>query len=351
MVFEAQRPLERSSRRGRRAPRSSSPSAASAPPSSTATETTLLRHPRRGHLLGGVLARRPGRGRRSCRRSPVAFVSSRRLTVAVSRAAFFAELQLGLVPTSRIGDAAVPRHRSPVTVEQGYTPVILSRMKTAVSIPDDVFDRAEQMARSWNVSRSELYADALRRMIWADEAITANLDEVYGGGEHGSDPAISAQGRRAVLRGAEVVTAAGEHVVRRGSVWWVDLGEPQGSAPGLQRPVVVISADVFNRSANPDGDGRGGHVQPRSGGGTRQRPASEASRGSPQGFRGERQSGRHDRSGPARGVRGFADEATARSGRGGAPARPRPLGRPSCPLRGSLALLCRPSIYVGRERS
>ena len=36
--------------------------------------------------------------------------------------------------------------------------------------------------------------------------------------------------------------------VRRGSVWWVDLGEPRGSAPGAVRPALVISADRFNRS-------------------------------------------------------------------------------------------------------
>ncbi len=38
-------------------------------------------------------------------------------------------------------------------------------------------------------------------------------------------------------------------MIRRGTVWWVDLGEPQGSAPALLRPVVVVSADNFNRSA------------------------------------------------------------------------------------------------------
>ena len=32
-------------------------------------------------------------------------------------------------------------------------------------------------------------------------------------------------------------------------MWWVDLGEPIGSQPGLVRPAVVISADTYNRSA------------------------------------------------------------------------------------------------------
>jgi mRNA interferase MazF len=37
--------------------------------------------------------------------------------------------------------------------------------------------------------------------------------------------------------------------VKRGEVWWADLGLPRGSAPALRRPVVVISADAYNRSA------------------------------------------------------------------------------------------------------
>ena len=37
-------------------------------------------------------------------------------------------------------------------------------------------------------------------------------------------------------------------VVERGQVWWADLGEPTGSAPGFRRPVVVVQSDAFNRS-------------------------------------------------------------------------------------------------------
>ena len=34
----------------------------------------------------------------------------------------------------------------------------------------------------------------------------------------------------------------------RGEVWWADLGLPRGSAPRLRRPVLIISADPYNRS-------------------------------------------------------------------------------------------------------
>lgn len=38
-------------------------------------------------------------------------------------------------------------------------------------------------------------------------------------------------------------------MIRRGEVWWADLGSPRGSAPALHRPVLVVSADPYNRSA------------------------------------------------------------------------------------------------------
>jgi mRNA interferase MazF len=37
-------------------------------------------------------------------------------------------------------------------------------------------------------------------------------------------------------------------VTLQGEVWWADLAEPRGSAPGFRRPVVVVQGDAFNRS-------------------------------------------------------------------------------------------------------
>jgi mRNA interferase MazF len=31
-------------------------------------------------------------------------------------------------------------------------------------------------------------------------------------------------------------------------VWWADLPEPRGSEPGFRRPVLIVSADAYNRS-------------------------------------------------------------------------------------------------------
>lgn len=37
-------------------------------------------------------------------------------------------------------------------------------------------------------------------------------------------------------------------MISRGSVWWADLGEPQGSRPAKVRPVLVIQDNSFNAS-------------------------------------------------------------------------------------------------------
>ena len=37
-------------------------------------------------------------------------------------------------------------------------------------------------------------------------------------------------------------------VVSQGDVWWADLGDPSGSAPGFRRPVIVVQSDAVNRS-------------------------------------------------------------------------------------------------------
>lgn len=54
-------------------------------------------------------------------------------------------------------------------------------MKTAISIPDDLFDAGERTAERLGVSRSALYRRALRRLLadLDDDAVTAGLDAVF----------------------------------------------------------------------------------------------------------------------------------------------------------------------------
>ena len=37
-------------------------------------------------------------------------------------------------------------------------------------------------------------------------------------------------------------------MIQRGEIWWAQLPHPRGAQPGFQRPVLVLSADSFNRS-------------------------------------------------------------------------------------------------------
>jgi mRNA interferase MazF len=37
-------------------------------------------------------------------------------------------------------------------------------------------------------------------------------------------------------------------VIAQGEIWWADLSEPIGSAPGYRRPVLVVQCDAFNAS-------------------------------------------------------------------------------------------------------
>lgn len=79
---------------------------------------------------------------------------------------------------------------SGAVVIPGYT----SSVKTAVSIPDELFEAADRLAERRNMSRSALYAEALRRLIADDTAldITAQLDEVYAHVDNSLDQPIAA---------------------------------------------------------------------------------------------------------------------------------------------------------------
>ncbi len=54
-------------------------------------------------------------------------------------------------------------------------------MKTAISIPDEVFSAAERAAKALGVSRSELYTNAVREFVarYGRENITRKLNDVY----------------------------------------------------------------------------------------------------------------------------------------------------------------------------
>jgi metal-responsive CopG/Arc/MetJ family transcriptional regulator len=65
-------------------------------------------------------------------------------------------------------------------------------MKTAVSVPEELYVRAEAVARRLRVSRSHLYATALAEFLERHQAndITERLNEVYSRQQATVDPAL-----------------------------------------------------------------------------------------------------------------------------------------------------------------
>jgi hypothetical protein len=65
-------------------------------------------------------------------------------------------------------------------------------MKTAISIPDDIFHSAEQLARRLGVSRSELYVQALKSYLQThhEDKVTDTLNTLYGDTPAPLDPVL-----------------------------------------------------------------------------------------------------------------------------------------------------------------
>ena len=79
------------------------------------------------------------------------------------------------------GDASYGKERHEIVPAgpsyRGYT----RAMKTAISIPDPLFKKAEDLARRLHLSRSQLYASALRALVDAHDETEKRrvLDELY----------------------------------------------------------------------------------------------------------------------------------------------------------------------------
>ena len=75
----------------------------------------------------------------------------------------------------------MPLDVHPLEQWSGMTRFYSALVKTAVSIPDPIFEAADRLARRRRISRSGLYAEALARLIDDDEAssVTERLGDVY----------------------------------------------------------------------------------------------------------------------------------------------------------------------------
>lgn len=75
-------------------------------------------------------------------------------------------------------------------------------MKTAVSIPDDLFQRADEVAADLGKSRSQLYQEALAEYLQRREprSVTASYDAVIADVGREIDPWLAEAGRQALER-------------------------------------------------------------------------------------------------------------------------------------------------------
>ena len=71
-------------------------------------------------------------------------------------------------------------------------------MKTAISLPDDLFESADALARRMGLSRSRLIAIALAEFVAKHRAakVTDRLDAVYAAEPSRLDPAVQRAQRR-----------------------------------------------------------------------------------------------------------------------------------------------------------
>jgi hypothetical protein len=75
-------------------------------------------------------------------------------------------------------------------------------MKTAISLPDEVFEEAERLASRLKVSRSELYAKALQEFVrrHSPDAITDAYDQVCSDVDTSPEPFVQHAARKSLER-------------------------------------------------------------------------------------------------------------------------------------------------------
>jgi predicted transcriptional regulator len=73
-------------------------------------------------------------------------------------------------------------------------------MKTAISIPDEIYEAAEAAAERLGISRSRFYANAVAEHVqkYGSDGVTEKLDEVYADRPSTLDPALQRMQRSSV---------------------------------------------------------------------------------------------------------------------------------------------------------
>jgi metal-responsive CopG/Arc/MetJ family transcriptional regulator len=78
-------------------------------------------------------------------------------------------------------------------------------MKTAISLPDELFEAADELAGKLGVSRSQLYARALSEYVaqHCERDVTERLNAVYGETTSELDPVLSELQAHSITSGGE----------------------------------------------------------------------------------------------------------------------------------------------------
>ena len=86
--------------------------------------------------------------------------------------------------------------------DRGFASGYTFGMKTAVSIPDEVFAKAERLARRSKRSRSELFSAALSEYVarHAPDEVTEAMNRVCGDVGEQTDRFVATAGRRVLER-------------------------------------------------------------------------------------------------------------------------------------------------------
>ncbi len=75
-------------------------------------------------------------------------------------------------------------------LDSRHNPTSTTEIKIAISIPDNVFEGAEELTRRLEMSRSELYTRTVEAYVRShrDEAVTDALNKVYATEDESVDP-------------------------------------------------------------------------------------------------------------------------------------------------------------------
>ena len=121
-------------------------------------------------------------------------------------------------------------------------------MKTAISVPDEVFREVNKVAKERNSSRSEVIVTAVKEYLERRKSsdLLSALNQAYGTAETAEEYEVR---KKAKKRYSKAQRAKGAIVtIRQGDVYWINLDEPRGSEPGYRHPHVVVQNNLFNAS-------------------------------------------------------------------------------------------------------